>query len=72
MENEAIFYRVVRVIGLYDKTVGKSANDAIDCRIISDCNNANPKELRFCVKVYAVGTHVVFSELCSMMTNFRV
>ena len=71
MANEATFYRIIRIVGLYDKS-GTNADAKIEgCNLLNSCDNSNPKELRFCVKVYAVGTQVVSAELCSIMTNFR-
>jgi hypothetical protein len=65
METEAKFYRIVKVIGLYDKKEG-DANT-----ISSNPIDNSPKELRFCVKVFYVGVEYGFSELCSLMTNFK-
>ena len=66
--NEAKFYRVVRVFGIYCKTAGRPdiVVDSRNCDKTSD-----PKEMRFCVKVfYTNGSVRGSSELCSIMTNF--
>jgi hypothetical protein len=68
METEAEFYRVVKVFGLYDKR-WTGANTIVGGSFCS-WNNC-PKELRFCVKVFYVGAEYGFSELCSVMTNFK-
>jgi ribosomal protein S26 len=66
MSNEADFYRMVMINGLYNKSSGNT-KDAV----CTNCATSIPKELRFCVKVFAVKTHIVQAEICSMMTNFR-
>lgn len=65
MQTEAKFYRIVRVYGLYDKR-GSSANSDS-----SSPKDSSPKELRFCVKTFYIGAEYGFSELCSLMTNFK-
>lgn len=54
------FYRVVRVFGVY-------------CKNGSCSKDSDPKEMRFCVKVFYTASlwwqHAV--ELCSIMTNFQ-
>lgn len=58
------FYRVLRVYGVYCKNSNNS-NDT-SCSYDSD-----PKELRFCVKVfYTYNWWKHATELCSIMTNF--
>ncbi len=59
------FYRVLRVYGVYKKNVSN------DSELVTDYTNSDPKELRFCVKVFYEfnGSHHA-SELCSIMTNF--
>ena len=66
MSRSAEFYRVVYVDGVYNKSSGQSSDSRC-----SPCGDGVPQELRFCVKVFAVSTHVTQSEICSMMTNFR-
>ena len=59
----ATFYRVVRVYGVFCKN-SNNPND-------TSPNESDPKELRFCVKVfYDVNGWHHASELCSIMTNF--
>ena len=63
------FYRIVRVYNVYCKAV-----DGSDVELISNsCNEpSDPKELRFCVKVfYRNNWDPHSSELCSIMTNFE-
>ena len=58
------FYRVLRVYWTYCKN-SSSISD-------SSCSNASdPKELRFCVKVYFRSRWEQDVELCSIMTNFE-
>lgn len=59
------FYRVLRVYGVYKKNVLDNS------QLMTDYANSDPKELRFCVKVFYElnGAHHA-SELCSIMTNF--
>lgn len=66
MQTEAKFYRIVKIIGLYDKKGNNNAENPS-----SSPQDDSPKELRFCVKVFYVGTEYGFSELCSLMTNFK-
>ena len=62
----ATFYRIVRVYGVFCKTNESNPNDTTSCSDDSD-----PKELRFCVKVfYDVNWWHHSNELCSIMTNF--
>ena len=69
------FYRVVRIYGIYNKNVNDSSAttdiwDLIDKEI--DSKVSDPKELRFCVKVfYRNNWDPHSSELCSIMTNFE-
>ena len=58
------FYRVLRVYWVYCKNSDEP--NQTDCT-----NDSDPKELRFCVKVFYTynGWHHA-SELCSIMTNF--
>ena len=58
------FYRVLRVYWVYCKNFGEP--NQTECT-----NDSDPKELRFCVKVFYTynGWHHA-SELCSIMTNF--
>jgi hypothetical protein len=70
MEFDAKFYRIIRVYGVYDKKSGNQ-NANLGCTKVSDCNNADPKELRFCVKVWYLFTFWGSTELCGVMTNFR-
>ena len=67
---ETDFYRLVRVYGVYCKN---NSNDnpnqlvkSLNCREPSD-----PKEIRFCVKVFYKWNWEHESELCSIMTNFE-
>lgn len=64
--SEADFYRILRVYGVYCKNVS-SSNNTSGCPKDSD-----PKELRFCVKVFYRNLWDPHStELCSIMTNFE-
>jgi hypothetical protein len=63
MQTEAKFYRVVKVLGIYNK-LGTNADD-------TSVTANSPQELRFCVKVFYMGVEYGFSELCSVMTNFK-
>ena len=62
------FYRILRIYGVYKKNVDEPNTEAIND---SDLINSDPKEMRFCVKVFYEfnGWHHA-SELCSIMTNF--
>ena len=61
----ATFYRIVRVYGVFCKTNESNPNDT------SCSDDSDPKELRFCVKVfYDVNWWHHSNELCSIMTNF--
>lgn len=62
------FYRILRVYGIFKKDVNEPNKEITDS---SDLTKSNPKELRFCVKVFYEfnGWHHA-SELCSIMTNF--
>jgi len=52
------FYRVLRVYGIH-------------CKEGNSCNDDDPKEMRFCVKVfYELNWWKHQNELCSIMTNF--
>ena len=69
--NGVEFYRIVRIYGIYDKNKSHNPwpNDEISS--IDELKNANPKEMRFCVKTfYKLGVWIHSSELCSIMTNF--
>lgn len=58
------FYRVMRVFGVYCKN-STSSND-------TSCSNAqDPKEMRFCVRVFYESQWQHSIELCSIMTNFQ-
>ena len=59
------FYRIMRVYGVYCKN-NSDWDDTTHCS-----NSSDPKEMRFCVKVFyknAQWKHA--TELCSLMTNF--
>jgi hypothetical protein len=71
MEREAKFYRVVKVEGLYNKTNSNADTVVSNCTTLDDCTSSNPKELRFCVRVFYIEARYGYSELCSVMTNFR-
>lgn len=58
------FYRIVRVYGIYCKN-STSSVDTTSCSEPSD-----PKEMRFCVKVFYKSTWKHSTELCGIMTNF--
>lgn len=61
------FYRILRVFGVYEK------NTTDPLRKVDALNytNSDPKEMRFCVKVfYDFNGWRNTSELCSIMTNF--
>ncbi len=61
------FYRILRVYWIYCKT--GDPNQIVDSTHCND--NNNPKEMRFCVKVFYDGIEWKHStELCSIMTNF--
>ncbi len=58
------FYRLLRVYGVYCK-------DSDDTNITACSSDSDPKEMRFCVKVfYEFNGWRHASELCSIMTNF--
>ena len=59
------FYRLLRIFGVYKKDTTDPLN------VTTDYTNSDPKEMRFCVKVFYEfnGWHHA-SELCSIMTNF--
>ncbi len=65
---ETDFYRLVRIFWVYNK-------DTAETNSISnnfDLKNWDPKEMRFCVKVFYwnwINPYAV--ELCSIMTNFE-
>ena len=65
LTSEVDFYRIVRVFGIYCKESSTSDNT-------NECPNpSDPKEMRFCVKVfYRYRDLNSSSELCSVMTNF--
>lgn len=59
------FYRVLHVYGVYEKNTDEAFVE------VSDMQNSDPKEMRFCVKVfYTYNWWHHASELCSIMTNF--
>ena len=59
------FYRILRVFGVYKKDMTNPQGGT------TNYTNADPKELRFCVKVfYTYNGWNHASELCSIMTNF--
>lgn len=62
------FYRVLRVYGIFKKNVDEPNKEITSPSNLTD---SDPKELRFCVKVFYEfnGWHHA-SELCSIMTNF--
>lgn len=64
--SETDFYRILRVYGVYCKNANSSNNT-------STCDkDSDPKELRFCVKVFYRNLWDPHStELCSIMTNFE-
>ena len=64
--SEADFYRILRVYGVYCKNNTSPTNT-------SGCpKDSDPKELRFCVKVFYRNLWDPHStELCSIMTNFE-
>ena len=62
------FYRILRVYGIYCKN-DSDPNQVVDYDHCS--KDEDPKELRFCVKVfYEYDWWQHSSELCSIMTNF--
>lgn len=62
----ATFYRIVRVYGIFCKNDDTNPNNTSWCE-----NSSDPKELRFCVKVFYEGSSWIHAtELCSIMTNF--
>ena len=62
------FYRVLRVYGVYCKN-SQNPSQVVDA---SHCNNeSDPKEMRFCVKVFFKSNWNHATELCSIMTNFE-
>jgi len=65
------FYRIVRVYGIYCKSVDNKSNQEANNAFCKE--DSDPKELRFCVKVFYRNLSVPHStELCSIMTNFEV
>ena len=58
------FYSIVRVYGIFCKNSSVS-DDTTSCSNASD-----PKEMRFCVKVFYRWNWQHSSELCGIMTNF--
>ena len=66
---DAEFYRVVRVYWVYTKK--DNATNYLGLCQYSDCDDSEPKEMRFCVKVFYRNGHWKHAtELCSIMTNF--
>jgi len=58
------FYRILRVYWIYCKNSSNTDNQTCS-------NNSDPKEMRFCVKVFYDDVKWQHStELCSIMTNF--
>ncbi len=68
LSSEADFYRLVRVYGVYKKNTNNISESITTDAGMKD---NNPKELRFCVKVFYRTTAPHASELCSIMTNFE-
>ena len=58
------FYRIVRVFGIFCKDANGTA-ETTGCS-----NSSDPKEMRFCVKVFYRWNWQHSSELCGIMTNF--
>jgi hypothetical protein len=71
MDKEATFYRIIRVFWLYQKDIEED-DGFISCSSPGSCDTSDPKELRFCVKVFYVSPNAVkgSSELCGILTNF--
>ena len=68
--SEAEFYRLVRVYGIYNKNTSSSSSQTTPSP--SYLSNSDPKEMRFCVKVFYRNLSTPHStELCSIMTNFE-
>lgn len=65
---ETDFYRLVRVYGVYCKS-GDNPNQLVNSSTCKD--DSDPKEIRFCVKVFYKWNWEHTSELCSIMTNFE-
>ena len=64
---ETDFYRLVRVYWVYNKNTTNTMDVVNGENII----NSNPKEMRFCVKVFYRTNAAHSTELCSIMTNFE-
>jgi hypothetical protein len=65
--NGVEFYRVARIYGIYKK----DANESDVPANLDSYSYSEPKEMRFCVKVfYKLGAWNHSTELCSVMTNF--
>ena len=61
------FYRIVRVFGIYCK----NSNDPNQTVSNTNCkNDSDPKEMRFCVKVFYSSQWKHSTELCGVITNF--
>ena len=58
------FYRIVRVFGVYCKN-SSTSNDK------SCSDDSDPKEMRFCVKVFYASQWKHATELCGIITNFK-
>ncbi|MDR0859549.1 MAG: hypothetical protein LBO09_00785 [Candidatus Peribacteria bacterium] len=72
MAKEADFYRMVKVMGIYDKK--GTPNSLADNTTVQESlsHQGEPYELRFCVKTfYAGGAQRGSTELCGLMTNFK-
>lgn len=64
------FYRILRVYGVYKKNTTETSAE-IPSTSKTALQNSDPKELRFCVKVFYENNQWQHSsELCSIMTNF--
>ena len=69
--NDSRFYRVLRVYGIYKKNSTDPSVEIPSTSTNSTFQNSDPKELRFCVKVFYKNNQWQHaSELCSIMTNF--
>lgn len=65
------FYRILRVYGIYNKNTTETSAEIPSIQK-NTLQNSDPKELRFCVKVFYENNQWQHSsELCSIMTNFQ-
>lgn len=73
MSSEGKYFRSIRWIGLFNKTIATSWWQQITCSnwLWPDCWNSTAKEYRFCSKVAYIGQGKGEVELCGLLTNFQ-